>query len=135
MIGSATALVVSLGRDPYREHTWVGITDNGMLYNHDPFGDTLYCVDVNVHPDHRRQGVGTLLYDARKALCRRLNLSRLVAGARVEEARMRGRAPRARRVLIQADSRLWLPLPGAHLPWPLLPADLHLPPPPIGAAA
>lgn len=83
VIGSATSLIVSLGRDPYRDHTWVGITDNGMLFNHDPSGDTLYCVDVNVHPDHRRAGVATLLMDARKRLCERLNLRRIVAGGRL----------------------------------------------------
>lgn len=83
VVGSATSLVVSMGRDPHRDHTWVGITDDGMLYNHDPFGDTLYGVDINVHPDHRRKGVATRLYDARKDLCRRLNLRRMAVGGRL----------------------------------------------------
>ena len=83
VVGSATALMASLGRDPYRDHTWVGITDDGMLYNHDPFGDTLYGVDINVHPEHRRRGVAERLYDARKALCQRLNIRRMVLGGRL----------------------------------------------------
>jgi predicted amidohydrolase/GNAT superfamily N-acetyltransferase len=83
VVASATALVVSLGRDPHRDHTWVGITDDGMLYNHDPFGDTLYGVDINVHPEHRRAGLATRLIDARKDLCRRMNLRRMVAGGRL----------------------------------------------------
>ena len=83
VVASATSLIVSLGRDPYRDHTWVGITDDGMLHNHDPFGDTLYGVDINVHPDHRRQGLTGQLYDARKALCRRLNVRRMVVGGRL----------------------------------------------------
>lgn len=83
VVASATSLVVSLGRDPYRTHTWAGITDDGMLYNHDPFGDTLYGVDVNVHPQHRRQGLAKLLYGARQDLVRRLNLRRIVVGARL----------------------------------------------------
>lgn len=83
IIGAASSLVVALGRDPYRAHTWYGITDNGMFYNHDPFGDTLYGADINVHPDFRRRGIGNLLYQARFDLCRRLNLRRIVLGGRL----------------------------------------------------
>lgn len=83
VVASATSLMVSLGRDPYRDHTWVGMTDDGMLHNHDPFGDTLYGVDINVHPEHRRKGLAGLLYEARKALCTRLNIRRMVVGGRL----------------------------------------------------
>lgn len=83
IIAACSSLVVSLGRDPYRDHTWAGITDNGMFYNHDPFGDTLYGADVNVHPDHRRRGLASSLYEYRRALCRRLNLRRILLGGRL----------------------------------------------------
>ena len=83
VVGSATSLLVSLGRDPYRDHTWVGITDDGMLYSHDPFGDTLYGVDINIHPGHRRRGLAGRLYEARKALCERMNVRRIVVGGRL----------------------------------------------------
>ena len=83
VVGSATSLMASLGRDPYRDHTWVGITDDGMLHNHDPFGDTLYGVDINIHPQHRRQGLAGQLYEARKALCARRNVRRMVVGGRL----------------------------------------------------
>lgn len=83
VVGAATAIIVSLGRDAYRDHTWVGITDDGMLYSHDPFGDTLYGVDITVHPEFRGQGAARQLYVARKELCRRLNLRRMVLGARL----------------------------------------------------
>lgn len=85
VVASASSLVVSFGRDPYRAHTWYGATDNGMFYNHDPFGDTLYGADINVHPDYRRRGIGTLLYRARFELCRRLNLRRIVLGGRLHD--------------------------------------------------
>ncbi|MBK8010518.1 MAG: bifunctional GNAT family N-acetyltransferase/carbon-nitrogen hydrolase family protein [Deltaproteobacteria bacterium] len=85
VVASATSLIASLGRDPYRDHTWSGMTDGGTLYNHDPFGDTLYGVDINVHPRHRRHGLAGRLYDARKALCERLNLRRIVVGGRLSE--------------------------------------------------
>lgn len=83
VVAAATSIVVSLGRDSHRDHTWVGITDDGMLYSHDPFGDTLYGVDLCVHPSHRRRGLARRLYDARKSLCRRLNLRRVVLGGRI----------------------------------------------------
>lgn len=83
VVAAATAIVVSLGRDPYRDHTWTGITDDGMLFSHDPFGDTLYGVDLTVHPEHRRRGLARRLYEARKKLCRRLNLRRMVLGGRI----------------------------------------------------
>lgn len=83
IVAAASSLIVSMGRDPHRDHTWAGITDNGMFYNHDPFGDTLYGADVNVHPDFRRKGLGRYLYRAREALCRKLNLRRIVLGGRL----------------------------------------------------
>ncbi len=83
VVAAASSLIVNLGRNPYRTHTWYGITDNGMFYNHDPFGDTLYGADVNVHPDYRGHGLGSLLYEARFDLCRRLNLRRIVLGGRL----------------------------------------------------
>ncbi len=83
VVAAATSIVVSLGRDPYRDHTWVGITDDGMLSSHDPFGDTLYGVDMTVCTDHRGRGLARKLYEARFALCRRLNLRRVVLGGRI----------------------------------------------------
>lgn len=82
-VASCSSLIVSLGRDPYRHHTWVGITDGGMFYNHDPYGDTLYGADVNVHPDWRGKGLAKKLYDFRRELARRFNLRRIVLGGRL----------------------------------------------------
>ena len=83
MLGVASSLIVSLGRNPLRKHTYDGITDAGFFYNHDPQGDTLYGADVYVDPDARKLGVGAALYSARRDLCRRLNLRRIIAGARL----------------------------------------------------
>jgi predicted amidohydrolase/GNAT superfamily N-acetyltransferase len=83
IVGAASSLVVDLGRDPLRHHTWSGITDSGYFTNHDPVGDTLYGADVYVHPDARGLGVGAALYEARRALCRRLNKRRILAGGRL----------------------------------------------------
>ncbi|TFH24873.1 MAG: GNAT family N-acetyltransferase [Myxococcales bacterium] len=83
IVGAAASLVVDLGPDPLRHHTWAGITDSGYFTNHDPLGDTLYGADVYVHPDARGLGVGAALYDGRRRLCRRLNKRRILAGGRL----------------------------------------------------
>lgn len=83
ILGAASTLIVHMGRDPLRHHTWAGITDSGYFTNHDPEADTLYGADVYVHPDARQQGVGAALYEARRALCKRLNKRRILAGGRL----------------------------------------------------
>lgn len=83
IVGAAASLIVTMGRDPHRLHTWAGITDSGYFNNHDPSGDTLYGADVYVHPEARGTGVGAKLYEARRRLCRKLNLKRILAGGRL----------------------------------------------------
>jgi predicted amidohydrolase/GNAT superfamily N-acetyltransferase len=81
--GACSSLIVDLGRDPLRQHTWSGITDSGYFTNHDPRADTLYGADVYAHPDSRGKGLGHALYEARRQLCRKLNLRRILAGGRL----------------------------------------------------
>jgi predicted amidohydrolase/GNAT superfamily N-acetyltransferase len=83
IVAAVASLIVTLGTDPYRAHTYSGITDGGYFHNHDPEGDTLYGADVYVDPDLRGQGIGHELYEARRALCKRHNLRRIVAGGRI----------------------------------------------------
>lgn len=83
VVGVASALIVSLGLDPLRRHTYDGITDGGFFHNHDPRGDTLYGADLYVDPDHRKRGIGAALLGAHRELCRRLELRRILAGARL----------------------------------------------------
>lgn len=64
-------------------HTHKEITGNGYFTTHDPDGDSLYGVDVFVHPDYRGLRLGRRLYDARKDLCRNLNLRRIIFGGRI----------------------------------------------------
>ncbi|MDJ0957383.1 MAG: GNAT family N-acetyltransferase [Arenicellales bacterium] len=64
-------------------HTHAGITGNGYFTTHDPHGDSLYGVDIFVHPDYRGLRLGRRLYDARKELCRKLNLRRIIFGGRI----------------------------------------------------
>ena len=83
IVGAAASLLVDLGPDPLRNHTWSGITDSGYFTNHNPAADTLYGADVCVHPDYRGRQIGAALYEARRQLCRRLNKRRILAGGRL----------------------------------------------------
>lgn len=83
LVGAVASLIVNLGLDPYRPHTYSGITDGGYFHNHDPQGDTLYGADVYVDPDCRGCGIGALLYQARRDLCREKNLRRILGGGRL----------------------------------------------------
>lgn len=83
LVGAVASLIIQSGRDPYRAHTYGGITDGGYFHNHDSSGDTLYGADVYVDPDCQGRGVGAALYEARRKLCRSLNLRRILAGGRL----------------------------------------------------
>ncbi len=50
------------------------------IVNHNPNGEWLYGVEMAVRPDFRRQGVGTVLYQARFDLVKHLNLKGWYAG-------------------------------------------------------
>ena len=75
-------MIVKL-KSEYEEHTWKDACGDSFFKNHNPKDDSLYGADVSSHPDHRRLGVATKLYDARKELAIKLNLRRIIAGARL----------------------------------------------------
>lgn len=82
VVAAAISLIVDYSRYGDR-HTYAQITGDGYLSTHDPTGDTLYGVDIFVHPAYRDLRLGRRLYDARKELCERLNLRAIVAGGRI----------------------------------------------------
>lgn len=82
IIGYATSLIALLDDDsPW--YSYDEITGVGTFSTHDPSGDTLYGSDIAVHPNWRGKGVAQKLYARRKALLKRLNLRRMVAGGRI----------------------------------------------------
>ena len=82
VVGSASTLIINL--DPeYAEHTWKRITADGMFTNHNPNGDSLYGADISTHPKFRHEGIGSMLYGARKELVMRLGLRRMISGGRL----------------------------------------------------
>src|SRR5919108_1875563 len=82
IVGSASTLVVSLNPE-YADHTWKGITANGTFTNHDSKGDSLYGADISTHPRYRHEGIGSMLYGARKEFVIKLGLRRMIAGGRL----------------------------------------------------
>ena len=83
IVGAAASLIIPTSRDPYRTHTYAGITDGGYFHNHDQSGDTLYGADVYVDPEFQGEGIGAALYEGRRRLCKHLNLRRILAGGRI----------------------------------------------------
>src|ERR1039458_10347825 len=82
VLGSASSLIIDW--DDYAESAhWSAITGQGTFDTHNPLGKTLYGADIGVAPEARHQGIGTLLYEARKELIRERGLKRLLTGGRI----------------------------------------------------
>lgn len=82
VVGAAAALVVDWER--YEAgHTWRGITGEGLFTTHDAGGGTLYGASLVSDTDRHGSGVARALAQAQRRLCRRLNLKRIIATARL----------------------------------------------------
>lgn len=79
--GSGTALMITYTGE---SHTWEEVSDHGFIRgSHEPDGDSLYGIDLCVHPDFRGRGIAGAIYEARKELVRQLGLKRFIAGCRI----------------------------------------------------
>lgn len=65
------------------QHSFDEMIAGGYFTCHNPTGAWLYGADMSTHPDYRQRGIASALYDARKALIRRLNLRGMVGGGMV----------------------------------------------------
>ena len=82
LVASASSLIVDF--EDYSDwHDWKEIADSGMISNHDPDGDTLYGIEIMVHPKFRGLKLARRLYAARRDLARRFNLARSIVGGRI----------------------------------------------------
>ena len=82
IVGAASALVVQW--DDYAlDHTWKSVTGDGYFTTHDPRGRTLYGTELMVDVNRRGFGIGRALYQAQRRICRRMNLRRIIAAARL----------------------------------------------------
>lgn len=82
IIGCASSLII-LWDDWSADHNWAEITGDGSLNNHNPLGRTLYGAEVFVDPTRHGAGIGHLLYEERRSLCRSMNLKRIIACGRL----------------------------------------------------
>jgi predicted amidohydrolase/GNAT superfamily N-acetyltransferase len=82
IVASSASLVVDFS-DYSEWHSWKEIADNGYIRNYDPQGDTLYGIEIMVDPRYRGLKLSRRLYEARKELARKMNLSRIVIGGRI----------------------------------------------------
>ncbi len=67
----------------FSNHTWDEVTGNGFGSRHDPTGDWLYGYEMCVDPKVRGTRLGRRLYEERRALAERLDLSGIVFGGRM----------------------------------------------------
>jgi predicted amidohydrolase/ribosomal protein S18 acetylase RimI-like enzyme len=82
IVASSSSLILNF--DEYSEkHNWGEITASGNITNHNPDGDSMYGIEIMVHPDFRRMKLSRRLYQARKHLCMERNLKRIVLGGRI----------------------------------------------------
>lgn len=82
VVGTALSIIVNyeqFGDD----HTYSQITNNYTFTTHARKGDTLYGIEVFVHPDYRGLRLARRLYDARKELAEKKNLKSIVFGGRI----------------------------------------------------
>jgi hypothetical protein len=82
VVGALGSLIVRW--DDYSvDQDWDAITGGGFFTTHDPAGRTLFGMDPIVDVSRRGYGVARTLYQAQRRLCRRLNLRRIIAAARL----------------------------------------------------
>ena len=79
VVGFAMGIFVDFDFEHTQHHIDDAVGPTGADL-HDPHGEWYYGTDIAVHPDYRGRGIGTRLYELRKALVRRYNRAGIVAG-------------------------------------------------------
>lgn len=81
---AASSSCLILDYDPNMAwHDWKKVANGGYIRNHNYRGDTLYGIEIMVHPEFRGMKLSRRLYDARKQICRDRNLSRIIIAGRI----------------------------------------------------
>ena len=76
VVGATTTMRTNETFDGDEHPYYFDFIGQGTISTHDLDGEWLYGIDVGVHPEFRGLGIGRRLYDARRELVRRLNLTR-----------------------------------------------------------
>lgn len=82
MAGAALSILIPYERFD-EKHTYIEMTANDTFDTHSSDGDTMYGLDIMVHPDYRGLRIGRRMYDYRKELCEQMNLRGIVLGGRL----------------------------------------------------
>jgi predicted amidohydrolase/ribosomal protein S18 acetylase RimI-like enzyme len=82
LVATSSSLIV-VGDDWKRTHNFHEVSAGGTIQHHNALGDTLYGIDIAVHPDQRGLRLARRIYDARKELMLRLNLRRMFIAGRL----------------------------------------------------
>lgn len=84
VVGSCSNCIVS--EETWNGHlNWNRTIGGPFMLNHDANGTTLYGVDITVHPDYRKIGIGRALYQRRFELVRELGLRRYGTACRIPD--------------------------------------------------
>jgi GNAT superfamily N-acetyltransferase len=78
-VGQAGGIFLDFDFD-HPQHSIAGITGEHQCGNHDPHGAWYYGTDMVVHPEYRRRGIGSALYELRQNLVRSHNKRGIIAG-------------------------------------------------------
>jgi len=82
IIASSCSLMLNM--DEYDEtQSWREMTNSGYITNHNPFGRTLYGIEMMVDPAFRSMKLARRLYDKRKQLTKDRNLKRIIIAGRI----------------------------------------------------
>lgn len=82
LVATSSSLIV--GEEEFgAAHTLKEVSDGGFIRNHRHDGDTLYGIDIAVDPSQRGNHLSRRLYEARKALVRKLNLRAIMIAGRM----------------------------------------------------
>ena len=79
VVGMSSGLFVHFDLD-HPQHTFQDITQKLTFAGHDPTGEYYYGADISVHPEYRRKGLGSMLYNARKNVAVQRNKRGVIAG-------------------------------------------------------
>ncbi len=82
LIGMALSTLIDYKTfsDPHR---YSDLMNKNQIIRVDDDGDAIYGLDVVIDPDYRGHRLGRRLYEARKELCRSMNLRAVLAGGRI----------------------------------------------------
>lgn len=84
VVGQGSGFLTDFDFD-HPAHTFREICDEFYFTRHNPQGAYYYGADISVHPDWRGQGIGKLIYAARKDLVQRRNRRGIIAGGMIPD--------------------------------------------------